>query len=81
MKGKFINIAVLDALVAKNTIVYADELTGKFYGRIRYELKIKGNPIPENDLWIASIAIQHDLVLIIRDKHFNIVVGLKTEAW
>ena len=35
------------------------------------ELYAKGRPIPQNDIWIASIAIQYELILITRDKYFD----------
>ncbi len=75
------NIAVIDAFVTKNTILHADEITGKSYAKIRYSLKQKGHPIPENDLWIAATAMQYNLVLVTRDKHFNVVDGLQIETW
>jgi len=35
------------------------------------QLKRAGTPVPDNDLWIAALALQHDLLLITRDKHFK----------
>jgi tRNA(fMet)-specific endonuclease VapC len=75
------NIAVIDAFVAKNTILHADEMTGKYYAKIRHSLKQKGHPIPENDLWIAATAMQYNLALVTRDKHFTMVDSLKIETW
>ncbi|HVT57778.1 MAG TPA: PIN domain-containing protein [Thermoanaerobaculia bacterium] len=48
---------------------------------MKAELRSKGRPIPENDLWVAAGARQHNLVLVTRDRHFNQVEGLVTEAW
>lgn len=42
--------------------------TSEAYGRIRAELAEAGRPIPENDLWIAALAIQHDCRLVTRDQ-------------
>ena len=44
-------------------------------------LHLKGRPIPENDIWIAAIALQHSLRLSTRDEHFKEVEGLTVEAW
>ena len=44
-----------------------DAVTAWIYGEVRDRLRLKGRPIPENDLWIAAIAIQHDLALATRD--------------
>lgn len=41
----------------------------------------KGRPIPLHDIWIAAVALQHDLVLASRDGHFDEVDGLKRETW
>jgi tRNA(fMet)-specific endonuclease VapC len=53
------------------TILSPDVITGDFYGRIKKRLKDKGKPIPENDIWIAAIAIQFNLTLFAVDKHFK----------
>jgi len=41
----------------------------------------KGKPIPENDIWIAAIAIQQNLSLVTFDKHFSDVEDLQLETW
>jgi predicted nucleic acid-binding protein len=40
------------------------------------QLKRAGTPIPDNDLWIAAIAWEHDLTLITRDEHFQYIPQL-----
>jgi tRNA(fMet)-specific endonuclease VapC len=37
--------------------------------------------MPENDLWIAAIAIQYDVTLAAREAHFNGIAGLRIEQW
>jgi tRNA(fMet)-specific endonuclease VapC len=44
-------------------------------------LRVAGTPIPENDVWIAAIAIQHSLPLMTRDKRFKAVKGLEVLSW
>jgi predicted nucleic acid-binding protein len=39
-------------------------------------LRAAGTPIPTNDLWIASLAVQHELLLVSRDKHFRNVAQI-----
>lgn len=53
------------------SILDCDAVTGNYYGQIKKELKDKGNPIPENDIWIAALAKQHDLELVSQDKHLQ----------
>ena len=53
-----------------------DDGTAEFYAHIYLSLKTKGTPIPTNDLWIASSALQHGLGMISLDRHFEQVEGL-----
>lgn len=38
-------------------------------------------PIPENDIWIAAMAIQYDLVLTTRDAHFSNIENVVVTKW
>ena len=58
------------------TILVCDTETARQYGRIKVELRRKGRPIPENDMWIAAVALQHGLTLATRDAHFDAIDGL-----
>ena len=51
--------------------LFADERTTHTYADLVVFLRKVGRPIPINDLWIAALAIQHDLTLFTRDKHFE----------
>ncbi|MCC6515919.1 MAG: type II toxin-antitoxin system VapC family toxin [Chitinophagales bacterium] len=70
------NIAKINDFISNFSIVKVDEETAEFYGRIKSKLKEKGNQIPENDIWIASLALQHKSILITNDKHFNVIQQL-----
>ena len=52
-------------------ILDPDEQTTHHYTRLFYQLRKQGTPIPTNDLWIAALVVQHDLVLCARDQHFD----------
>jgi tRNA(fMet)-specific endonuclease VapC len=75
------NIAGIVAIKAQYSILMSDAETAEIYGEIKTGLRKKGKPIPENDIWIATIAIQHQLKLISRDGHFNEVDRLDWEVW
>jgi tRNA(fMet)-specific endonuclease VapC len=62
-------------------VILPDEKTAEFYGQIKAELAIAGKPIPENDIWIAAVARQHDLPVATRDQHFSLVNGLAILEW
>jgi tRNA(fMet)-specific endonuclease VapC len=72
------NIALLAALLAAGvTVLYADEQTVEAYARLFVQLKSAGTPIPDNDLWIGALALQHGLVLVTRDAHFKKIPQLQ----
>lgn len=73
------NVARISEFALKNEILSCDQHTAKIYGEIKSGLKSIGKPIPENDIWIAATAMQHNLTLITRDSHFNYVSGLSFE--
>lgn len=75
------NLSKIDDLASSISIINCDALTARYYGEIKQSLKTKGMPIPENDLWIAAIAIQHDLCLITKDHHFKAIVNLSYLLW
>jgi tRNA(fMet)-specific endonuclease VapC len=52
-------------------ILLADEQTTSHYAVLQNQLWRQGTPIPINDLWIASLVLQHGLTLYARDKHFD----------
>jgi tRNA(fMet)-specific endonuclease VapC len=63
------------------TILNCDEETAGEYGRIKVELIQKGKMIPENDIWIAATARQHDLTIVTKDEHFSFIKDLLTTNW
>jgi tRNA(fMet)-specific endonuclease VapC len=75
------NLARVDELVASSTIVVCDADTARHYGEVKNKLRLKGRPLPENDVWIAALALQHDLILVTRDAHFQEVENLQTVGW
>jgi tRNA(fMet)-specific endonuclease VapC len=76
-----INLARVDTFASGNVILDCDHITAQYYGSIRNELLSKGRPIPENDIWIAAVAVQHGLILVSRDHHFQEIAALQLERW
>jgi len=75
------NLAQIGDLAASTAVLDCDHSTARHYGAIRNELRVKGRPIPSNDIWLAALARQHDLVLVTSDSHFGLVDGLTRESW
>lgn len=48
-----------------------DEETAGCYADISLALRRAGKPIPTNDIWIAASAMQHGLVVLTTDEHFD----------
>ena len=67
--------------IAVVTVLNIDEETTHSYSAIGLELKKEGKPIPANDLWIAALCRQHSLPLLSRDRHFDVISGLRRIAW
>lgn len=63
------------------TVLACESATAEHYGQIKNELKTKGRPLPENDVWIAAIAKQHSLTVVTRDRHFKEIDALLLEEW
>ena len=47
-----------------------DAETADRYAAIHTDLRRAGRPVPTNDLWIASSAMQHGLRVLTADAHF-----------
>jgi len=63
-------------------ILSFDRKSGEVFGLLKAELEKQGAGCSEPDLRIASIAIQHNLILITGNtKHFMKIPGLNIENW
>lgn len=51
--------------------LHADDQTTHHYAAVYRQLRAQGTPIPTNDMWIAALVLQHQLVLYARDRHFD----------
>lgn len=70
------NTAVNESLLRKFTsdpavsVVNIDEATPDIFAKVYAQLRNKGRAISQNDLWIASLALQYQLPLLTLDKGF-----------
>ena len=71
----------LERLLVDLTVLPVEDATTPFYAEIRGQLKSAGTPIPENDIWIAALAQQHELPVVSRDQHFDRVTRLRRVTW
>lgn len=75
------NLVKINEIVQQIRILPCNLGTARWYGIIKDQLRRKGCLIPDNDIWIAAIAMQHGLILVTRDTHFDEVESLQTEYW
>ena len=71
------NLAEVERLVGRCRVLDMTAATAAVYARLRLGLKEKGKPIPENDLWIAALCLEHHVPLVTLDGHFDAVDGLE----
>ncbi len=75
------NQAQIDSLVNEVQILPVTAETARHYGIIKSVLKKKGQPIPENDVWIAAMSHEQDMMLVTRDKHFSHIDDIQIDIW
>ena len=58
-------------------IVPCTDETAEYYARIYRVLRANGTPLPTNDIWIASAALEHGATVLSNDGHFSLIPMLK----
>jgi len=75
-------MAVISQLQSVIQIAVLTEAVGDHYGQIRANLHKIGQPIGNNDLWIAAHARAEGWVLVTNnEREFRRVDGLQVENW
>ena len=73
------NRSELSRLLQKPTVKSLDvsSETAEIFAQVKHALRLAGNPIPINDIWIASQVLETGSVLVTFDEHFRKVAGLR----
>jgi tRNA(fMet)-specific endonuclease VapC len=71
----------LDELQALSNVLNIDTGTVQPYAMLRDKLKRAGTPMPANDVWIAALALQHELPIASQDGHFDVMPGVRRIGW
>lgn len=58
-----------------------DTETPLLYGRLAHQMKKCGRQLSQNDIWIAALALQHQLPVLSRDLDFDHVPGVRRVGW
>ena len=75
------NRQLVDDFLQIAALLYPDSATAESYAKTAVALEAKGQIIPENDIWIAAVALECDMPLATRDAHFQRVEGLTVIQW
>lgn len=73
------NRRILESFLLKSTVsvLEASKETAEIFGMIKGSLKEIGHPIPVNDIWIGTHALETGSILITFDQHFVSIPGLR----
>ena len=71
------NLMKYRGFISSCTVLNINTSIAERYAIIRKELKDKGTPVPENDIWIAATCMVYEISLVTDDKHFNNIKGLQ----
>lgn len=72
----------VEQLLERTLILYPDRKSAKAFGKIGAQLIKNGSQMPETDLMIASVALEHGEPIATRnEKHFSKIAGLKVVRW
>lgn len=72
---------VAEYLDHEEVVLVITQTTAHHYANIWNELKVMGRPIPQNDLWIAALAREHQMPVVSQDTHFDHVPGITRIGW
>jgi tRNA(fMet)-specific endonuclease VapC len=67
------NLSEVERLVSGCRVLDTTATTAAVYATLRLGLTRKGKPIPENDLWIAALCVEHPVPLAATDGHFDAI--------
>lgn len=72
------NYALMDSFLSNPFVelVPVTFTTADRFARIAAALKVKGQPLPSNDIWIAAHTLETGADLLSYDRHFDAIEGL-----
>lgn len=77
------NQRLLDKFLHKSTVKVLNITTetAEIFSELQYKLKKSGNPLPINDVWIASSAVETGSIVITYDNHFRQIHSIRLWDW
>ncbi|HEX2685600.1 MAG TPA: PIN domain-containing protein [Kofleriaceae bacterium] len=74
-------LPLFEELIRESIVLSVSVETAAAYAAVRQDLRAQGTPIPENDVWISALAIEHGLDIVSRDTDFDRVAGVRRRSW
>ena len=72
----------LEDFIEAVPVLTFDKEAAANYGRLRFDLERRGQPVGNNDLWIASHCLQLGLTLVTNnEREFSRIPNLPIENW
>jgi tRNA(fMet)-specific endonuclease VapC len=71
----------LNHLLRQVRLWHLDQFTTQLYGTIYLELRQKGCALSQVDMILASLARQHNLIVLTSDQDFTALGDVKIENW
>jgi len=53
------------------SVLNVGETTSQCFAKLKHYLSKAGTPIPENDVWISALSVEHGLAVVTGDSHFD----------
>ena len=76
------NLHCIEVFKKNLSILSESDESARLFGKIKSDLRAKGNMIDDFDILIASVAVSNDSILITNNTiHFERIVDLKLENW
>ena len=75
------NQALVDEFANGLPILKVDQQTAREWANLKNALYLIGKPIPDNDIWIAALAKQHNCTVVTRDNHFDHIAAISRVSW
>ena len=75
------NLRKVKDFMAGATLALTNQDTPFIYAQVAAQLPSAGKPIPQNDMWIAALALQMELPVATLDQHYTFIPTLKVALW
>jgi len=75
------NLAVVEDVAKRWTVIFPTIDTARLYGQLRAAEAALLSRSKLNDLWIAALCLEHNLPLLTNDHGFDHIAGLSVVHW